>query len=68
MPFLAIAPPIPSSDRARRQLMDEFTSFPSEMPKAFQSNGDKFMAALAKGHVLRTGVVVLLSHLRSGSS
>ena len=65
MLFLAIAPPIPSSDHTRRQLIDEFASFPSKTPKAFYLKGDKFMAALDEGHMPNAGVVVALSRLRS---
>ena len=68
MPFLAIAPPIPSSDHSRRQLIDEFASVPSETPKAFHRKDDKFMPALVEGHMSRTGEAVALSRLRSGSS
>ena len=69
MPFLAIAPPsLPPTTLTRRQLIDELASFPSETPKASHRNVDKFMAALVEGHMSRTGVVVALSRLRSGSS
>ena len=59
---------MPSSDHARRQLIDEFASFPSEtLTKSIHRNGGKCIAALVEGQMSRTGVVVVLSLLRSGS-
>ena len=66
--FLGHCAPIPSSDHTRRQLVDEFASFPSKTSKAFHRKGDKPITALVGGHMSKAGVVVALSRLRSWSS
>lgn len=62
--FLCHGSPIPFSCGMSRQFVDEIVPLLSKPAKYIHHEGDKFEAALFKGYLSQTSVVLTFSHLR----